>query len=131
MEKLPYVTHRLSAFLIGCIHIENNIPDVSGLVKKTYYNAKISGTEVKYFTATDYNEFTKKILDAKIKEKRLLSKSHISNLVKNSDLNMKLATLATKAELKAEQDKFVKLQVFDSNYFFDKSHYEDDGTQNQ
>ena len=44
---------------------------------------------------------------------------------------MKLATLATKAELKAEQDKFVKLQVLDSNYFFGKSHYEDDGTQNQ
>ena len=30
--------------------------------------------------------------------------------MKNSDLNAKLATLATKIELKAEQDKIVKLQ---------------------
>ena len=36
----------------------------------------------------------------------------------------------TKTKLKAEQDKVVKLQVFDSNYFYGKSHFEDEGTQN-
>ena len=45
---------------------------------------------------------------ANIKQKELLHKSNISNLVKNPDLNTKLATLATRAELKAEQDKIVK-----------------------
>ena len=59
---------------------------VSGLVQKTDYDAKTSDIE----------------------EKELLHKSNISNLVKNSDLNTKLATLATRAELKAEQDKIVK-----------------------
>ena len=49
---------------------------------------------------------------------------------KNSDLNTRGATLATKAELKAEQDKIVKLQAVDSNYFHCKCHFEDDGTQN-
>ena len=39
----------------------------------------------------------KKILDVKIKGKELVDKSDISNLVKNSDLKTKLATLATKA----------------------------------
>ena len=34
---------------------------------------------------------------AKIKQKEFVNKSNISNLVKNSDLNTKLATLATKA----------------------------------
>ena len=38
------------------------------------------------FTASDYNKFTKEILDAKIKETELVDKSYISNLVKSSDL---------------------------------------------
>ena len=76
---------------------------LSGLVKKTNYDAKISKFEGKYFTSSDYNKFASDILDAKIKQKELANKSDISNLVKNSDL------LATKAELKAKQDKIVKL----------------------
>ena len=42
----------------------------------------------------------------------------------------KVATLATKADLNAEQDKVTKLQAFDSSYFRGKSHFEDDGIQN-
>ena len=42
----------------------------------------------------------------------------------------KIATLVTKAELKAEQDKIVKLRAFDSSYFSDKSHFKNDGDQN-
>ena len=76
---------------------------LSGLVKKTDYDVKISKFEGKYFTSSDYNKFASDILDAKIKQKELANKSDISNLVKNSDL------LATKAELKAKQDKIVKL----------------------
>ena len=44
-------------------------------------------------------------------------------------LNEKIATLATKADLKAEQGKIKKLQAFDSSYFRDKSHFENNGTQ--
>ena len=42
-----------------------------------------------------------------------VNESSIFNLIKNSDLNKKLATLATKAELKAEQNKTGKLQTQD------------------
>ena len=42
----------------------------------------------------------------------------------------KVATLATKAELKAEQYKIIKLQAFDSSYSRGKNYFEDDGTQN-
>ena len=42
----------------------------------------------------------------------------------------KVATLATKTDLNAEQDKVTKLQAFDSSYFRGKSHFEDDGIQN-
>ena len=45
-------------------------------------------------------------------------------------MNKKVATLATKAELKAEQDKIVKLQAFDSSYFHGKNKFEDDVNQN-
>ena len=38
----------------------------------------------------------------------------ISNLIKKSDLNLKLARLAPNRGLKAEQNKIVKLQKFDS-----------------
>ena len=51
-------------------------------------------------------------LDSRIK-KKLVHKSDISNLVENSDLNTKLRIRATKAELKAEQYKIVKLEAFD------------------
>ena len=39
------------------------------------------------------------IADAKIKQNVLVDKYNISNLAKNSDLNTKLATLATKANI--------------------------------
>ena len=58
---------------------------------------------VVYFTTSDYNKFASDILDSKIKQKKkLLNESNISNLVKDSGLNTKLAKLATKTELKAE-----------------------------
>ena len=38
-------------------------------------------------------------LDAKMKQKQMVDKSDISDLVNNTDLNTKLSTLATKAEL--------------------------------
>ena len=37
-------------------------------------DAKISDIETKYFTTSDYNKFTSEVLNAKIKEKRLVDK---------------------------------------------------------
>ena len=110
--------------------VENKIPDASDLVKKTDYNAKTSDTEAKYFTACNHTKFTCDILETKIKEKGFVDKFRISDIVKNSELNRKLAILATKAELKAEKGKTVKLHAIDSSYFCGKSHFEDDGMQN-
>ena len=66
------------------------------------------------------------ISDNKIKEKKLVNESYITGFINSSDLDQKITTLKTKAELKAEQDKIVKLQAFDSSYFCGKSHFEDD-----
>ena len=90
----------------------------------------MSDIEAKYFATCDYNKFNKEMLDAKINKKELRNKTNISNFVKNPDLNKKIATLPTKAELKAEQDKIVNLKAFDSSYFGNNSHFEDDDTQN-
>ena len=103
--------------------VDNKIPNLSSLVKKTDYDAKISDIQGKYFTTSDYNKFTGDIFDAKIKQKELVNKSDICNLVKNSDLNTILATLATKTELKEEPDKIVRLQTFDLSYFIGKIFY--------
>ena len=70
-------------------------------------------------------------LSLKIKQKGLLCKCDIAGMINNTDLDKKkVATLATKAELKAEQDKIIKLKAFDSSYSRGKNHFEDDGTQN-
>ena len=87
-----------------------NKTNVCGLVKKTDYDAKILEIEVEHITTSNYNKFTSDTLDGKIKQKELVNKC-ISDLVKHSGLNTKLATLATKTELKAEQDKILKLQM--------------------
>ena len=49
--------------------VDNKIPNVSGLVKKTVYNAKSSDIESRYITTFDYNKFASDILDEKIKQK--------------------------------------------------------------
>ena len=74
--------------------VEKNIHDFTDLVKITDYDAKISDIEGRYFTASDYNKFISDILDAKIKQKALVKKSDISNLVKNSDLDKSISNIS-------------------------------------
>ena len=87
--------------------VENNIPDVSSLVKKTNYNTKITEIEKKL---TDHNhdkyitapEFDTLAADVRLKQTKIL-------LVDN-ELN--------------------NLKTFDSSYFIVKSRFEEDGTEN-
>ena len=74
--------------------VKNKISDVSYLVKKKDYDTKILDVKCKYFSTADYNKFT----NEKIKQKQLVNKSNIGVFINNSDLNKKVATLATKAE---------------------------------
>ena len=74
--------------------VEKNTDDFTDLVKITDYDAKISDSEGRYFTASDYNKFMSDIIDAKIKQKALVKKSDISNLVKNSDLDKSIINIS-------------------------------------
>ena len=71
-----------------------------------------------------------KYLNHKYKRKKLVDKPGIHRFVGNFYLYKEIATLAKKAKLKAEQDKIVKLLVFDSKYLRSKNYFEDDRTQN-
>ena len=66
-----------------------------------------------------------KIFYGKIRKKELVDKSDVSRFIDNSDLDKKVVTLATNAELKADQDKIVKLQEFSVIYYSAKSDFED------
>ena len=63
----------------------------------------------KYFAIADYNKFTNENLDLKTKQKELVDKSDIAGFINIDDLDKDVATLATKAELKAEKDQITKL----------------------
>ena len=89
--------------------VENKIPNVSDVVKKADYDEKMLDIESKYITTADYNKFISETLDAKIKQKELIDKSAIAGFINNADLNNKVAAWATQTQLKAEQDKIIKL----------------------
>ena len=58
----------------------------------------------------------------------MVHKFDISGFTNNFDFDKKIAIVATKAKLKAEQDEII--EIFDSDYFRGKSHFEDDRMQN-
>ena len=70
----------------------------------------------KCITNYDYNKFASDIHNAKIKQEELVNTANISNLVKHFWLKHKTYNIGNKAELKSEQDKIPKLQVFDSSF---------------
>ena len=45
-------------------------------------------------------------------------------------MDKKITTLATKAELKVEQEKITKLKTYDLDYLLGKNFFGDDGSQN-
>ena len=65
-----------------------------------------------------------------MKQKELVDTSASAGFTDNANLDQKVATLEAKAKLKAEQEKIIKLQAFDSSYFCGKSYFEDGDTQN-
>ena len=85
------------------------MPDISDLVSTAVLITKIKEVERYGAKLLDIEETTllhliiinKELIDTK-KIKRLVEKSDISNLKKNSDLNSNLTALATKTELKAQ-----------------------------
>ena len=50
----------------------------------------------------------------------MINKSDVSGFINKTDLNEKIQTLATKSELKIEQDKIIKLKIPALSNFLNK-----------
>ena len=66
-DKMPSITNLTTTSALNAV--ENKIPNVSALIKKADYDAKISDIEEKDFITLDCNKFTNDIVDARIKKK--------------------------------------------------------------
>ena len=115
--------------------MENKIPNVSNLVKKAEYNAKISEIEKKindhnhdkYITTPEFNKFSAEIFAARLKQANLASKSDIANLVNKTDFDNKLKNLnknitSSKTKSVLDENEFKKLQTLDSILFIGQTY---------
>ena len=114
--------------------VENKIPSVSSLVKKTDYDTKISELEKKltdhnhdkYITTPEFNTLAASVFNARLAQANLITKIDFD--AKLSSLHRKITSNKSKHLL--VENELKKLKTFDSNYFIGKSHFEEDSTQN-
>ena len=79
--------------------VENKMPNISNLFKRTDYNTKISEIENKfttdhdhdkYITTQEFNKLTAEDFTARLAQPNLASKNDIANFVKKTDFDNKL-----------------------------------------
>ena len=100
-NKTPYITNL--ATIATLTAVENKIPNVSNLVKKTDYNTKVSEIENKITTDHDHNKYITKEFDkltsenltARLKQANLASKSDVANFVKNAVFDIKVKNVTS------------------------------------
>ena len=89
------------ATTIALTAVENKIPNVSNLVKKTDYNTKFNKIEKKitdhdhhkYITTQELNKLTSENISARLAQANLARKNDIAVLVKKTDFDEKLKNL--------------------------------------
>ena len=114
--------------------VENKIPSVSSLLKKTNHDTKITEIEKKltdhnhdkYITTPEFNTLAADVFNARLAQANLITKTDFDTKLPN--LNSKVTANKTKHLL--VENELKKLKTFDSSYFIDKRHFEEDGTQN-
>ena len=105
----------------------NEIPGISDLVKKADYDAKISEIENKvtdldhdkYIATTKFNKQVAEHFDAILAQARLIRENDFDN--KRVNLNTKIDL--NKAKQVLAENKFKKLQTFNSIYFRGKTQF--------
>ena len=93
---MPNITNLATTTALTAV--ENKIPNVSNLVKKTDYNTKINEIEKKitdhdcdkYITTPEVNKLRAESFAARLQQAKLASKSDIANFVKKTDFDDKL-----------------------------------------
>ena len=113
--------------------LENKIPAVSNLVKKTDFNTKITEIEKKltdhnhdkYIDTQEFNKLAADVFNVRIAQTNLITKTNFD--AKFSSLYRKITSNKTKHLL--VENELNKVKTFDLSYFIGKSHFEEDGTQ--
>ena len=114
--------------------VENKVPNISSLVKKTDYNTKITEIENrlidhnrgKYITTPEFNWLTAENFAARLKQANLVTKTDFDDKLKS--LNQK--SNPDKTEHLLVENELRKLKTLDSSYFRGRNCFEDDDTQN-
>ena len=109
--------------------VENKIPSVSSLVKKTDYDTKISELEKKltnqnhdmYITTPEFNTLAASVFNARLAQANLITKTDFD--AKLSSLNRKITSNKSKHLL--VENELKKLKTFSSSYFVSKTHVEE------
>ena len=130
--KIPSITGLGTSSALTAV--ENKIPDVSSLVKKTDYDTKISDIEKKitdhdhgkYITTPEFNTMATNVLNARLAQENVITKTDFE--AKLSGLNKKVTSNKTKHLL--VENELKKLEKFDAAYFRGKNYLEEDGTKN-
>ena len=130
--KIPDVSNLATKTALTTV--ENKIPDVGNLVKKTDYNTKVTEIENKlhndshdkYIDISEFNKLAVDVFNARITQANLVTKTDFD--AKLLGLNNKITQSKTKHLL--VENELNNLKTFDSSYFIEKSHFEEDGTQN-
>ena len=112
--------------------LENKIPHVSSLVKKTNYDTKISELEKKltdhdhdkYITSPDFNTLAADIFNARLAQANLTAKIDFD--ANMSSFNRKI--IANKQKHLLAKNELKNLKTFSSSYFTSKIRFEEDGT---
>ena len=102
------------------------------MVKKTIYDTKISELEKKltdhnhdkYIITPEFNTLAADVFNAKLVQANLITKTY----ARLSSLSRKLTSNKSKHLL--VENELKKLKIFDTIYFFGKTNFEEDGTQN-
>ena len=101
--------------------VENKIPDISSLVKKTDYNTKISEIEHKisdhdhdeYITTSEFNKLTIEKFKARLAQANIVTKANFR--AKLTSLNKKINSNKTRHLL--VENELKKLQISDAGCF--------------
>ena len=132
LDKIPHVS--ILATKTALTSVKNKISDVSSLVKKTSYNTKITEIEKKltdhnhdkYITTPEFNTLAADVFNARLAQANLITKPDFH--AKLSRINKK--NTENKSKYLLVETKLNKLKTFDSSYFFGRSNFEEDVTQN-
>ena len=99
-EEIPNITNLAATAALTAV--ENKIPNVNNLVKKTDYNTKISEIENKittdhdhdkYITTQEFNKLASEKCFARLGQPNLANKNEMANLIIKTDFDDKLKNL--------------------------------------